>query len=179
MDKTIGMKTSIRNYPKWTAMLERHRQKNLFERDGALLALGGLTWGKFKARMKGKTEMEKIVAVNELWNQRPWKSDAANWKEEDKWATPLEFCFKGGDCEDYAIAKMLTLKALGVKLPMKMCVGIRKGKGHAVLTVDVDGRRLVLDNEEKGIVDEDRYDFTPMYSLAENEAWIYLKEASK
>lgn len=171
---TVALRRLMTDYPKWTSMLERHRQKNLFERDDALLAAGGMTWGRFRSQMQDKSEMDRIRAVNSLWNKRPWKSDAANWREQDRWTTPLEFCYKGGDCEDYAIAKMFTLKALGVDCPMRVAVGERKGRGHAVLVVCVDGRNLVLDNESDRILEEGEYDFRLAYSLDDQSAWVHL-----
>ena len=176
---TAAVGRPLSSFPRWTKMLSRHENANLFERGQTLVALGGLTWDKFKARMQGKSDIEKIKAVNDLWNQRPWKPDKTNWGAEDQWATPLEFCLKGGDCEDYAIAKMFSLKALGVQCPMRIAAGYRQNEGHAVLLVELEGKILVLDNREKRVMEESEYEFTPIYSLDEKSAWMHIKEKAK
>lgn len=172
---TTAVGRPLSSFSRWTEMLGRHRKASLFERGQTLVALGGLTWDKFKARMQGKSDIEKIEAVNDLWNKRPWKPDRANWGAEDQWATPLEFCLKGGDCEDYAIAKMFSLKDLGVQCPMRIAVGYRKNEGHAVLLAELEGKILVLDNREKRVMEESEYEFTPIYSLDEESAWMHFK----
>lgn len=172
---TIAIGRPLSSVPQWVEMLERHRKASLFERGDTLIALGGMTWNKFKSQMKGKTDMEKIKAVNDLWNQRPWKADKKNWGIEDKWATPLEFCMKGGDCEDYAVAKMLSLKALDVQCPMRLAIGEINGKGHAVLAVEVDGRILILDNDHKELIDADKYPMKLRLSLNEERAWGHVQ----
>ena len=39
--------------------------------------------------------------------------DLANYGLPDYWATPLQFLDRDGDCEDYAIAKFVSLRELG------------------------------------------------------------------
>ena len=172
---TIAFGISLSLYPQWTEVLERHRKHNLFERGETLIALGGLTWNKFRNQMKDRTNMEKIKAVNDLWNQRPWKADRKNWGIEDKWSTPLEFCMKGGDCEDYAIAKMLSLKEIGVDCPMRLAIGEVNGRGHAVLAVEINGKTLILDNEHKEMIDADKYPMKLKLSLNEERAWRHVQ----
>src|SRR5690606_38495179 len=59
--------------------------------------------------------LARLAMVNRAVNGAiRYKSDAGNWGVEDKWATPAEMALAGtGDCEDYAIAKMWMLRALG------------------------------------------------------------------
>lgn len=172
---TVALGIPLRLCPQWTEMLERHQKHNLFKKGDTLVALGGLTWNKFKSETKDKPLMEKIEAVNNLWNRRSWKDDTRNWGMEDKWATPLEFCYKGGDCEDYATAKMLSLKELGVDCPMRLAIGEVNGRGHAVLAVEIDGRILILDNEHKELIDADKYPMKLKLSLNEEKAWGHMQ----
>lgn len=162
-------------FPQWMEMLERHRKNNLFKRGSTLVALGGTTWDKFAAKMKGKTDIEKIKAVNALWNARPWKNDVRNWGRSDFWATPLEFCMKGGDCEDAAIAKMLSLKELGVDLPMRVLVGEGRDGIHAVVAIELEGRNVFLDNGTDAVLEEDAECLSPKVSLNEERAWTHLQ----
>ncbi len=176
---TVAFGIPLRLFPQWTEMLERHRKHNLFKKGDTLVALGGLTWERFRNETKDKPLMEKIEAVNNLWNRRPWKDDMTNWGLEDKWATPLEFCYKGGDCEDYAIAKMLTLKELGVDCPMRLVLGKKDGKGHAVLMIQIDTKLFVLDNTSNVLIPDYMYrNFEPKDSMTEDKAWAHLEKLS-
>ena len=166
-------------FPQWTEMLKRHQKHNLFKRGDAVVSLGGLTWAKFAASLKGRSDIEKIKAVNALWNARPWKSDVRNWGRQDFWATPLEFCMKGGDCEDCAIAKMLSLKELDVDLPMRVLVGEGKDGTHAVVAIEMDGRNVFLDTSTNGILEEDAVCLVPKISLNENKAWAHMTGGTK
>lgn len=62
-----------------------------------------------------KPVLEKLDLVNTTLNHLPWIADEQHWKSADYWATPLETITTfGGDCEDIAIAKWITLNHLGV-----------------------------------------------------------------
>ena len=91
---------------------------------------------------------------------------------EDYWATPREFFAKGGDCEDYALAKYAALRAAGfaqddlrfliVRLPHLQT-------DHAVLSVRHEGRWLILDNRRFAMLDAVHLDATPLFALREND----------
>jgi predicted transglutaminase-like cysteine proteinase len=53
------------------------------------------------------------VETNRFLNDWRYKPDDQNYGQRDYWATPLEFLRRSGDCEDYAIAKYVTLRELG------------------------------------------------------------------
>lgn len=59
---------------------------------------------------------EKVAAVNRFFNRTLlFAEDEAVWGTKDHWATPMEFMGRGrGDCEDFAIAKYVTLRMLGL-----------------------------------------------------------------
>jgi predicted transglutaminase-like cysteine proteinase len=58
-------------------------------------------------------------------------------------------------------------------------VGYRKNEGHAVLLAELEGKILVLDSREKRVMEESEYEFTPIYSLDEESAWMHLKGKAK
>ncbi len=68
-------------------------------------------WQKRVVKMNLRSDyfMAQLKNINEYFNYVNYRGDA-----RDKWLTPEEFVARGGDCEDYAIAKYLTLKSLGV-----------------------------------------------------------------
>ncbi|WP_458775139.1 transglutaminase-like cysteine peptidase [Desulforhopalus sp. 52FAK] len=60
--------------------------------------------------------MEKLKLVNRTLNNIPWIADSQHWKKSDYWASPMETITTfGGDCEDFAVAKWLVLRHLGIK----------------------------------------------------------------
>ena len=63
----------------------------------------------------GTTDQQKIELVNNYFNNLTYSEDPRLWGDDDYWANPLEFIgARGGDCEDYSIAKYYTLMELGV-----------------------------------------------------------------
>lgn len=73
-------------------------------------------WRQLLADSAPLAETDKLARVNGFFNQRiHYDSDQAIWGKSDYWASPLETLGRGaGDCEDFTIAKYVTLKALGV-----------------------------------------------------------------
>jgi len=61
------------------------------------------------------SEKSRVEVVNAFYNQIPRAHDSKVWGRKDYWATPNELLLqRKGDCEDVAIAKYFTLRALGV-----------------------------------------------------------------
>lgn len=97
----------------------------------------------------------------------------------DRWSTVSETIGRSaGDCEDYAIAKMQALRALGVPdsdlfLTIGQDLAIRQA--HAVLLVRLGGRFWVLDNRHDRLIPDDQYrDFMPTISLrADGKSWLH------
>lgn len=97
----------------------------------------------------------------------------------DRWSTASETMSRAaGDCEDYAIAKMQALRALGVPdqdlfLTIGQDLAVRQA--HAVLLVRVGGRFWVLDNRHDRLIPDDQYrDFMPTLSLrADGKSWLH------
>lgn len=59
---------------------------------------------------------KKLTRVNQFFNRNiRYTEDIILWKKSDFWATPLEVMgVRAGDCEDYTIAKYLSLLELGI-----------------------------------------------------------------
>jgi len=73
-------------------------------------------WRDLLTSSTGQNEAAKLKRVNEFFNRKiRFGEDRDIWGTEDYWATPLEVLGRSeGDCEDFAIAKYITLKLLGV-----------------------------------------------------------------
>ena len=84
-------------------------------------------------------EWQMINRVNQFFNQIHYVSDAHLWGEIDYWATPTEFLrANAGDCEDFAIAKYYTLKAMGMdesKMRLNHVTINATGEAHMILLV--------------------------------------------
>jgi predicted transglutaminase-like cysteine proteinase len=139
-----------------------------------------VTWRDLMAVKSTQTEHEKLTRVNDFFNQRTrFVDDSKLWNVKDYWATPLEFLVKGaGDCEDYAIAKYFTLKALGIddkKMRLTYVKALKLNQAHMVLTYFETPRSvpLVLDNLDTAIKPAlQRKDLLPVYSFNGTGLWL-------
>lgn len=97
-------------------------------------------------------------------------SDRAQYGIEDHWASPLATLASGaGDCEDYAIAKLVALRAAGVADKDLRLVIIREnatGDDHAVVTARADGHWRVLDNRTFLMIEDSRFSkYRPLFAI--------------
>ena len=120
----------------------------------------------------------KAEFVNSALNRRiRYRFDAH--PSGDQWATAGETLSRGaGDCEDYVIAKMHALRALGVPArDLYMTIGhdASAGIAHAVLLVRAGSQLLVLDNRSDRMVPEAAYrHFYPIISFsAAGDSWLH------
>lgn len=93
-----------------------------------------------------KTALDVVRQVNSRINRavRP-VSDLQQYRIAERWALPTK---RGGDCEDYALAKKRELIAAGFA-PQSLLIATvldRKGGSHAVLVLRTGAQDLVLDN---------------------------------
>ena len=97
-------------------------------------------------------------------------SDQAQHGEADRWSAPLaSLATAKGDCEDYAIAKYVALRAAGVAREDLQLVLVRDRavrQDHAVLAARLDDRWLILDNRQSQLIeDADASSFTPLFAI--------------
>jgi len=127
----------------------------------------------------GSLEFQFLRKTNDFYNQVPYQTDLEHWGGEDYWATPVEFVASfGGDCEDYAISKYMTLKELGVpvdRLRITYVRAINIGETHMVLAYypNPDADPWILDNlipEVKPA--SQRKDLIPVYSFNDDDLWL-------
>lgn len=169
---------SLSAFTKWTGMFARF--------DAALNSADGRdSMQDFRKRLYSMKDLplHKMAAeVNEIVNQVRYVPDNANYGQNDYWATPIEFFSKGGDCEDYAIAKYTALRALGVpeeRLRVAIVQDMQKNVPHAILIVYTDNGAMILDNQIKSAVNADRVaHYKPIFSINRDAWWLHTKPTS-
>lgn len=127
----------------------------------------------------GRADSVGLRQVNGFFNQVPYFSDLQHWGVVDYWATPVEMLGSfGGDCEDYSIAKYLSLKESGIpisKLRITYVRAVKLGESHMVLayypTPEADP--LILDNLIGDIRPaSQRTDLEPVYGFNDDDLWV-------
>jgi predicted transglutaminase-like cysteine proteinase len=128
-------------------------------------------------------ESDQIARVNDFFNRRIlFVDDAQGWGKDDYWATPLETMGRGlGDCEDFAIAKYVSLRSLGIPLDklrltyVKAQTGGGVSQAHMVLAYYPYPRAepLILDNLISDIRPAShRNDLFPVFSFNSAGLWV-------
>lgn len=129
------------------------------------------------AAAAGREALDQLEIVNQRVNRVPARADRDNYGIEDYWATPQEFFRRGGDCEDYAIAKYAILERLGWPSDRMWVVVLREtliSPPHAVLLVEKDGILWTLDNLGDRVFEHGRVDFyRPAYSVNRHGVWSH------
>jgi predicted transglutaminase-like cysteine proteinase len=163
------------SFPKWRDMLVRFEHE-LAECTPDRCRLD--EWQQLVASLHGHNPMAQLKLVNKAINQHRYIEDWANWDLADYWETPLQFLDRSGDCEDFAIAKYLALRAAGMPADNMRIVIVRdsaRQRMHAVLAVYVRRRALILDSLYDAIVEPDALDYEPIYSINEQGWWLHRR----
>jgi len=151
-------------------------------RYGAPAVLSVNQWREEMARAQGLSESEQLARINDFFNRRTlFLDDTVVWGKTDYWATPLETLGRGqGDCEDFAIAKYVSLRSLGVPLDKLRLTYVRAQLGgvsqaHMVLAYYSSPRAepLILDNLIGEIRPASRRnDLFPVFSFNSEGLWV-------
>ena len=109
-------------------------------------------------------------------------TDMAQYGQIDVWSSPLvTFTTGAGDCEDYAIAKLVALRLAGMSSDDLRIVVLRdtiNGEGHAVAMARLDQHWLTLDNRRMAMVeDSDARNIRPLFVIDENDVMKYIDTA--
>jgi predicted transglutaminase-like cysteine proteinase len=89
---------------------------------------------------------------------------------EDRWSSPLVTLAAGaGDCEDYAIVKLVVLRESGIApddLRLVIVRDAQTAEDHAVVAARLDGRWHVLDNRNMALAQDIAiYRYRPMFVI--------------
>ena len=124
-------------------------------------------------------KLQQVQMVNRWINQNvAFGDDQIVYGRADYWAPASETLRRGvGDCEDFAIAKMDMLAALGVaRADMRLVIArdLVRNADHAVLMVQLDGGSVLLDNVTDRLLDgRAPNDYRPIMSFSQNAKWVH------
>jgi predicted transglutaminase-like cysteine proteinase len=108
---------------------------------------------------RGQKGRARLGDINRAINLaiRPM-SDLAQYGQIDVWSSPLVTLAHGaGDCEDYAIAKLVALRLAGIADDDLRIIVMRdtmSGEDHAVAAARLDGHWLMLDNRRMAMIED-------------------------
>ena len=175
--------TKLALFSKWTGVLDR-TVKELGLADGSCKAIlfdrcPRGKWKNFLDGLSGADAMTQLTRVNRYMNRASYILDPRNYNVPDYWATPRQFFGRDGDCEDYAIAKFMSLRALGWDAgDMRIVVlkDLNLKIAHAVLVAYIGGKAWMLDNQIAQIVVTDQVrHYLPYFSLNEDGWWRHRR----
>ena len=143
-------------------------------------------WQRLMDTISGRSESQRLAQANAFFNQMRFLNDGEHWGSRDYWATPLEFLGTwAGDCEEFAIAKYVTLVKTGTpteKLRITYVKALELNQAHMVLTwaEQAGDVPLVLDNLIGEIKPANqRRDLLPVYSFNADSLWLTQGGAEK
>ena len=155
----------------------------LNERYGAKAQVRGIAWRDHLSGLDSANVQDQLASVNKFFNQRVrWRTDSEIYGVEDFWATPAETLGRGtGDCEDFTIAKYVSLRHLGVPAEqlrltyVQLKVTTTQSQAHMVLAwyPKPNTTPLILDNANPRILPaSQRKDLKPIFSFNSDELWL-------
>lgn len=173
---------NIGPFTKWTSMLDRQRPEPQRYGEACRPRNGRCyvqEWRAMVNQARGQDPMRQLQTVNQWVNRVRYVEDIANYGMVDFWATPLEFLARDGDCEDFAIAKYVTLRELGfphTEMRILVLNDLNLRIPHAILIAYLNGRSYVLDNQIAQVVPTDviRH-YQPIFSINEEAWWLHQR----
>jgi predicted transglutaminase-like cysteine proteinase len=151
-------------------------------RYGSSAVLAVNQWREVVVKSQGLPESVQMERINDFFNRRIlFVDDTVAWGKADYWATPLETMGRGqGDCEDFAIAKYVSLVSMGMHLDKLRLTYVRAQTGgisqaHMVLAYYPTPRSepLILDNLVSEIRPaSQRNDLFPIFSFNSEGLWV-------
>jgi len=168
-------------FPKWTGVLDRYAVEKKLENtpctEGPFNRCFLQKWRSYIGQLRGYAPLEAMREVNRFANHAHYITDPTNYGVPDYWATPVQFLSKDGDCEDYAITKFMSLRALGFdndQMRVVVLDDMNLRTAHAVLVVYLDGTAWLLDNQIREVVRADvvRH-YRAIYSVNETTWWLH------
>lgn len=167
--------------PKWKATLSRIAKEQSHYAESRSKAVRA--WQAMIRAQRNHHQIDQLKSVNRFINQWRYRSDSYNYQTSDYWASPAEFFKRSGDCEDYAIAKYVTLRQMGFSAEQLRLVVVKdlvRDLAHAVLAVYVAGDVYILDNVNNQVrLQAEVAEYAPYYSVNEHARWAHAAAPAK
>lgn len=132
-------------------------------------------WAVLINELKQLPPRDRLLRANTTLNAVRYVTAQQNWGDPGYWETPYQFLARGGQCQDYAIAKYFALTDSGFPASALHILVVRdtlRALDHAILVADIDSEQLVLDNQTPDVVDESTalLRYAPYYAI-EAHGW--------
>lgn len=160
----------------------RRMQDTMLSRYGETGLFAYHSWQQMLQQAEGRPTSEQLQLVNRFFNLHvEWQDDWQIWQQEDYWASPMETLgMAAGDCEDYSIAKYMSLRLLGVPNDQLRMIYVNaqldgQSVAHMVLGFYEHPRAipLILDNIDPRVVAANqRPDLQPVFSFNDQGLWV-------
>lgn len=171
----------IRVFPQWVRVLERRLLQDVPEGDCKAARYNRChlkNWRSFLQSIRSLPRAQQLQKVNRYANNKPYVLDIENYGLEDYWAIPRELLYNGGDCEDYAITKLFSLRWLNFPAEQSRLVVLQDTNlrvAHAVLAVAQQDDIFILDNQIDAVVSHRQIvHYAPVYSINETRWWMHV-----
>lgn len=143
-------------------------------------------WQELLEELNQQPDQEQLLRVNEFFHRNVrYQTDQQLYGVEDYWATPLETLGHGrGDCEDWAIAKYVSLRHLGIPDEKLRLIYVRAQIGgprspisqaHMVLGyyATPNAEPMILDSLITTVLPaSERTDLSPVFSFNAEGLWV-------
>ena len=143
-------------------------------------------WEDLLGDIGQESEREQLLRVNEFFHRNVrYQSDEQLYGVQDYWATPLQTLGHGlGDCEDWAIAKYVSLRHLGIPDQKLRLIYVRAQIGgprspisqaHMVLGYYATpvSEPMILDSLIATVLPaSERTDLSPVFSFNAEGLWV-------
>jgi predicted transglutaminase-like cysteine proteinase len=136
-------------------------------------------WTSLIDELKALPPHDRLLRANAALTDVRYVTAQQNWGDPSYWETPYQFIARGGQCQDYAIAKYFALEESGFPTSALHIFVVRdtvRALNHAILVADSDGESWVLDNQTPDVVDESTamLPYAPYYAIEEHRRQNYL-----
>ncbi len=136
-------------------------------------------WSEFISAIQDEPQNIQAAYVNGWFNRMPYREDDWIYGRADHWADLEQFLQYSGDCEDFSVAKYITLRALGFsieQLKVTMVYDVYSGTDHAFLVARIGTQEFVLDNRDAAM-EPGKFvtRYQPHYAFNEKEVLFYKR----
>ncbi len=175
--------TDIGVFSQWVSVLERHLRDDVAEGNCTARRYNRChlrNWQAFLQDIRDLPRAQQLQKINRFANSKPYVLDIENYNLEDYWAIPRELLYNGGDCEDYAITKLFSLRWLGFAEEEMRLVVLQDTNlkvAHAVLAVAQEDDIFILDNQVDAVVSHRQIvHYAPVYSINQSRWWMHMPD---